>query len=57
MLSDNILEKHMRKYLIAGILLLFTLFSCTQYILIPIPGGNGSDNSDRVDPHGIISRE
>lgn len=54
MLIDNILEKHMRKYLIAGILLLFTLSSCTQYILIPIPGGNGSDNNKPSEETGDI---
>ena len=39
----------MRKYLIIGFLLLFTLFSCTQYIWVPIPVGGNSEDEETGD--------
>ena len=42
-------DNEVRKYLIIGFLLLFTLFSCTQFIWVPIPVGGNSEDEETGD--------
>lgn len=44
----------MKKFFVAGLLLLFILFSCTQYVFVPFPGGGDSGDDETVENSGDI---
>ena len=44
----------MKKIFVAGLLLLFILFSCTQYVFVPFPGGGDSGDDETVENSGDI---
>lgn len=44
----------MKKILVAGFLLLFILFSCTQYVFVPFPIGGNSGNDESTEENGDI---
>ena len=44
----------MKKNLVAGFLLLFILFSCTQYVFVPFPIGGNSGNDESTEENGDI---
>lgn len=43
----------MKKIFVAGLLLLFILFSCTQYVFVPFPGGGDSGDDWPVEKPSI----